>query len=63
MIKWQSNKQLKEIITGLALQRNIKLKWSSKFDIHKTLTVYPLPGFYYTTDYEVAKAYFRDIKN
>jgi hypothetical protein len=33
-----------------------------KFDIHKTLTVYPLPGFYYTTDYEVAKAYFKGLK-
>ena len=26
------------------------------------LTVFPLPGFRYTTDHEVAKAYFKGLK-
>jgi hypothetical protein len=32
------------------------------FDGRKELTVFPLPGFRYTTDLEVAKAYFKGLK-
>ncbi len=37
-------------------------KIMDKFEGHNELVVYPLPGFRYTTDLEVAKAYFKGLK-